>query len=121
MSFEDTGVFQSVENDDDAWVEVQRFVSKDWLRQFNSENDLAAYLGESPVLSRFGLVVKVKGGSVKKRSILDSKVSGVSGVASKLERVLLPRLLDVAQDILFLLSEDPMSRSLSWTLLMLSG
>ncbi len=107
MVFEDMGVHKSVEEDDDAWAEVQRMVARNLIKEFSSEADLTDYLGESPVYSIFCMIVKQKGNTVKKRLILDAKVSGVSGAASKLERVLLPRLLDVATNILHLQAEGP--------------
>ena len=51
-------------------------------------------------MSRFGLVVKERNGIIKKRLILDAKASGISDFASKKERVILPRILDVAQNVL---------------------
>ena len=64
------------------------------LRGFRKLEDIAEFLGEAPVLSKFGLVVK-------------TKASGISGVVSKLERILLPRTLDVAQNVLRLQAHRP--------------
>ena len=47
---------------------------------------------------------KMRAGKVKKRLILDTKTSGVSTSASKMERVILPKLLDVVFDCLHLLA-----------------
>jgi len=92
--------YSSVEEDDDAWKEILRLTDKKWLKQFSTLDELRTYLGEDPVLSRFGLIIKIRYDKVKKRLILDSKQSGVSQNASKLERVILPRILDAALDIL---------------------
>jgi len=105
MDFEDQGVYKSVQNDPDVWSEIQRLVSKNWIKQFDSEAELADFLGEHPVYSKFGMVTKIKANGIKKRLILDAKVSGVSGAASKLERIILPRLLDVAHNVLHLQAE----------------
>ena len=51
-----------MEADDDGWVEVQR----GWINQFESYCELRAFLDEDPVLSKFGIVTKVKGDKVKK-------------------------------------------------------
>jgi len=96
--------YASVEQDDDAWQEILKLTDKSWLKRFRSLEELTAFLGESPVLSKFGLVVKIRYDKIKKRLILDSAQSGVSKVASKLERIILPRILDAAIDVLHLLA-----------------
>ena len=83
--------YASVEADDDGWVEVQRLVERGWLRQFESYSALRAFLGKDRVLRKFGLITKIEGDTVKKRLISDAKASGISAVASKRERVILPR------------------------------
>ena len=40
--------YSAVENDDDAWEEVQRLVSKGWLTQFDTVDALRGCLGEEP-------------------------------------------------------------------------
>jgi len=97
--------YSSVEQDDEAWHEVQRLVAKKWLKQLDSLKEVEDFLGEKPVLSKFGQIIKVKLDKIKRRLILDSKSSGVSEHASKLERVILPRLLDVVFDILSLMDD----------------
>ena len=96
--------YTSVETDEDAWQEVLRLTGRRWLKKLATHREVVEFLGEEPVLSKFGLVVKVRFDRIKKRLILDSKASGVSSEASKLERVLLPRMLDVAMDVLALLA-----------------
>ena len=54
-NFEDV----SVEVDDDGWIEVQRLVERGWIKQFESYSELCAFLGEDPVLSKFGIITKV--------------------------------------------------------------
>ena len=97
--------YEAVEDDDDAWLEVQRLESNGWLRSFGSYEELCDYLKEAPVLSKFGLIVKTRANKIKKRLILDSKSSGISRVATKHERVVLPRMLDVALDTLHLMEQ----------------
>ena len=96
--------YASVENDEDAWSEVMRIVDKGWLKQLPNIEEVTRYLGERPVLSKFGLIVKVRHGKTKKRLILDGKSLGVSSRASKGQRIILPRLLDVVYDALNLLA-----------------
>ena len=50
------------------------------------------------------IVTKIRDGKVKKRLMLDAKASGTSVAGSKLERVILPRLLDTARNTVEMLS-----------------
>lgn len=99
--------YSSVEADDDAWAQVQALVNRGWLLEFNTLKELKDFLGTEPVLSKFGLVIKERAGVVRKRLILDAKASGISEVASKKERILLPRILDVAHNVLNLQAVGP--------------
>jgi len=96
--------YQSVEGNGEADKEIARYVAKGWLKKFGSLQSLIDFFGENPVLSKFALIIKMRAGKLKTRLILNSKESGVSEQASKRERVILPRLLDVVFDILALLS-----------------
>jgi len=97
--------YQSVEADDFAAEEIQRYVERRWLREFDTLEDTIAFLGEAPVMSKFGMITRMRAGKLKKRIILDSASSGVSDYATKPERLILPRLLDVAMDVLVLMSD----------------
>ena len=78
-----------------------------WLLEFDTPDQLKAFLGADPILIKFGLVVKTRNDITKKRLILDAKASGISEIASKKERILLPRILDVAHNILNLQALGP--------------
>ncbi len=54
-------------------------------------------------LSRIGVIAKVKNGALKLRLIHDLKRSGVNSQVSFKERIILPRLSDIVDDILALL------------------
>ena len=56
--------------------------------------------GEVPVVSRFGLVTRTRFGKTKHRVILDNRESGVTAVARKNQRILLPRATDLVFDVL---------------------
>ena len=60
--------------------------------------------GAPPHFSRFGLIAKMKDGKVKKRIILDCLASGLWKRTKRRFRMILPRLTDVVQDLLILLS-----------------
>jgi hypothetical protein len=67
-------------------------------------NELRQRVGGDPVLSKLGLIVKVRNGKAKPRMILDTKASGIKYVTGKSQRVTLPRLFDAVLRLLCLLS-----------------
>ena len=92
--------YASVEADSFAWDEVQKIVGQGWMKEFDSLRDCTEFLGgETPVLSKFGMVVKMRGTKIKRRLSLDSKQSGIRYCATKRERVLLPRVTDAMFDM----------------------
>ena len=106
--------YQSVEDDDLAWVEVQRLVKCGFLLPFDELEACTAFLGGPPVVSKFGMVVKDKvlpdgSSKTKRRLILDSKESGVSAGSAHPQRIILPDLTDLVQDLvdMSLSSTDP--------------
>ena len=77
---------------------------KGLLATFGSYDDLVSHVGCRPTISRVGVLEKISAGKVKRRVIVDSRQSGVSGVTRKPERVALPRLLDVVNNALYQMS-----------------
>ncbi len=57
-------------------------------------------MGTPPHSSRFEAIAKVRNGKSKKRIILDVKQSGVKECTRKVHRVPMPKVADVAFDIL---------------------
>jgi hypothetical protein len=58
------------------------------------------WLGAPPVLSKFAMLTKTRAdGTAKRRVILDCSASGVSDATVQNQRVVLPRALEVARDI----------------------
>eukprot|EP00971_Amphidinium_carterae_P256783 5098471-Amphidinium_carterae.1 len=57
-------------------------------------------LGGTPVLSRFGVLRRVKDGVTKRRVILDAKQSGITAHTRPTYRVELPRATDVVNSVL---------------------
>ena len=70
------------------------------MEAFYSIEELQNYLGEKPVLSKVGVLTKVIGDKLKKRVIVDSHRSGVSGSTTKPERSVLPRVMDTVDDFM---------------------
>ena len=93
--------YASVESDDHATEELDRLVQAGFLCRFDSLADCQAFLdGQNPVVSKFGMVVKVKDGRTKRRLILDAKESGVTACARKNQRILLPTCVDLIHSCL---------------------
>ena len=68
------------------------------MRPFSSYDELVDFLGARPVLSKIGVIAKVKGDKVKKRIVLDAAQSKVSISSVRGERVILPRAMDLVWD-----------------------
>jgi len=98
--------YEGVDQDQSAWDEIMALHSKGMIAKFDSYDDLVKELGARPVISRVGIVEKISSGKLKRRVIVDSAQSGVSGNTSKPERVVLPRLLDVINNVLFQLAHN---------------
>ena len=62
-------------------------------------------LGRRPVISKLALITKVAGDQIKHRLILDCLRSAADAWAVKWERTLLPKILDLASDLLELLAK----------------
>ena len=60
--------------------------------------------GHTPVCSKMALVTSEKDGVLKRRLVLDCRVSGANDKAVKRERIILPRLWDVVTDATHLYS-----------------
>lgn len=92
--------YESVEQDEHAWAEVQRLTGLGYLKQFDDLEKCKQEVGDVPVVSKFGMIIKERGGRIKRRLILDSKESGVTQCARKNQRILLPSVISLVFDIL---------------------
>ena len=111
---EDFSSYQTVEEEDEAWEEVNRLADLGYLRRYDPYEQVCAALGDEPVLSKFGMIVKSKGGKTKKRIILDGKQSRVTRCATKRERVILPRVPDVVHDALHMMAAHSTQSNSDW-------
>ena len=93
----------SLEEDDAAWEEVQRMISKGWLKACDTLQEAESFAGAKIHPSKLVVVVKVSGGKEKRRLTLDSKRSGLRPATKKPERAVLPRITDVVEDSLDML------------------
>ena len=98
--------YEGVETNQDASAAIGEYHRKGYLERFESLADTQRYLGDNPVLSKLGCIVKEKmnwetGMKVKKtRIILDCKRSQVSKFASRQFKSVLPRVSDAVQSAL---------------------
>ena len=104
--------YAGVERCEHALTEVKRLHDAGYLDAHTSLSSCTDALdGETPVVSKFGQIIKPKpDGSVKRRLILDAKESGVTPIARKNERILLPSVSDLVWDALHILQEGKQLR-----------
>ena len=130
LSPEATGVFECVDGDpqDDpaaileavpevkssradasqsAYDELMGHVNTGYIRVFDTAAEASAYAGGSLVLSDVVILEKMRpDGTLKLRTILNCKTSGVSRSSRRSEHVVLPRITDVAHDLLELMGDS---------------
>ena len=109
--------FSSFENDDESVNEVLKYRDKGYLLEFNSQEELRAYLGAEPIVSKFAVLWKWRDGAWKKRVILDLKASSVTACTRATHRVVLPRVSDAVQDVLELLWDQAPGEGIEWAVL----
>jgi len=98
--------YAGVEADELVNEEVHRLTDAHWMHKFDTIEGAAVYLEcnvKDIVLSKIGVIAKMRLGKLKKRVVIDAKRSGISSASRKFQRVLLPRATDVIVDILEML------------------
>ena len=90
-------------DDDEAAEQIRQYADRGWLQE-TSYAKLQREFGNDFTVSDFCVVVKEKQGKIKRRLILDLNKSGMSRRTRKTHRVVLPRLSDLVNDVLHLLS-----------------
>ena len=96
--------YSGVEGDPEVAAELQRLISLGYAREFDSLSAAESLTKGKIVLSKIGVIKKIRAGIMKLRMVVDSKASKVSKATRKFERTTLPRVLDVVQDHLKLLA-----------------
>ena len=96
--------YQGVEGDAEVAAEVKRLISKGYAREFDTLAAAEKFTQGKIVLSKIGVIKKIRAGIMRLRMVIDSKASKVSKATRKFERTTLPRVLDVVQDHLTLLT-----------------
>ena len=75
---------------------ISDYVKRGFCRIVETEDEAKSELGRLPVLNKLGVVVKFNGDKKKCRVIWDVRESGANIHCSQGERIVLPRLLDLA-------------------------
>jgi len=96
--------YKGVEESDITETELQGRLDKKHLAAFGSPEELREFVGGEPILSKLGLITKVRNGVSKSRMILDTKESWVKHATWKAQRVILPRLFDAVLRLLALMA-----------------
>ena len=94
--------YAGVEGTQEVGDELERLRSEGFVQVFDSLDDAERYAGGTIVLSRIGLIMRERAGKIKTRLVVDSKRSGISKATRKWERVALPRITDVLDDLMAL-------------------
>ena len=95
-----------VEAGQKAQQEVQRIVDEGWARVFDTWQEAVDCLGERAQLTPVACVVKEAHGREKIRLVVDMRRSAVNGQMDVRERVVLPRVSDVAEGVRSLVAKS---------------
>lgn len=82
---------------DKAQAELDRLVEDERADKVSSWEEVVSMVGEDAKLTQLACIVKMKEGKEKVRLVVDMRRSGVNGQMQLLERVVLPRVPDVAK------------------------
>eukprot|EP00971_Amphidinium_carterae_P000378 8079-Amphidinium_carterae.1 len=92
--------YRAFEDCDEAKDAVRGYVAQGYLEVLGSFDAATERLGGPPVLSKFGVIEKVRDGRVKRRVILDARQSGLTSSSSSKYHVALPRATDIVNAVL---------------------
>ena len=92
--------YAGVDEDVEVAAEMSRMLKNRYVKKFKSLKCVAKYLGKKAIVSKIGVIKKIKNGKTKSRLVVDTKQSKITASTRKFERTLLPRSIDVAHDAL---------------------
>ena len=99
--------YQSAEADPEVVrTLIAEMTEAGWCREFDSLKELSGALdGAQPLFSKLGLISKARDdGSLKHRMIWDLLRSNINASATQSERIILPRLIDLVNDTVDLMT-----------------
>eukprot|EP00435_Cladocopium_sp_Y103_P039029 s2094_g10.t1 len=92
---------------DAALEELERVAAAGYATKCHSWAEVVQSTGEGASLTKLGCIQKPKpGGGVKTRLVVDCRRSGINGLMIIRQRVVLPRVSDVALDWVMMMRED---------------
>ena len=102
--------YTGVEEDQEAYDALEGYLSKGFVSKYDTLEEVAKVLGCNPTLSKLGCIKKMKFNvdtgqyTFKARIILDCKRSGVSKMAKRTHKSVLPRVTDAVLSALDLMA-----------------
>ena len=80
-------------------AELDRLVACGRATKVSSWGDVVCLVGEGAKLTKLACIIKIKDGKEKVRLVVDMRRSGINGLMALRERVILPRVSDVAESV----------------------
>ena len=102
-SYQEFVNYSGVEENEEVATEFRRMHTNKYVKKFASVEEAEVFLGEKPILSKIGVIEKIRNNKKKTRIVVDTKESKVTKATRKYERSLLPRAIDVTYDVLDLM------------------
>lgn len=109
--------YAEVEEDQEVATEIERLVNEGYIARFASLEACRDFLKSDPVLSKLGVILKIRFDKIKRRLILDCKRSHVNAGSVQVERIILPIVTDAIEDALSLLHLADDGEDVEWMVL----
>ena len=120
-NIEDFNNYAGVDENPTATDEIELRLLQGHLKAFDTAIELEQFVGatkELPaILSKIGIITKMRAGKTKHRMILDTKAAFIKYVSRKGQRVILPRLLDAILQALRLMGDCKTGEGVEWLVL----
>ena len=111
--------YVSVDNDPDAEPEVRRLLESNFVKVFDSLEEAQSWAGGRLHLSKLAMITTEKDGRIKRRLIMDCRRSSVNDMAARGGKLVLPRISDVVDDLLYLLDQMSDAEDISMEMMVL--
>ena len=102
--------YDSMEDSPHGDEVLGELVNAGYVIKCKSIDEARRLLDGEPIVSKLALITTEKDGVLKRRLILDCRVSGANSATAKYERIVLPKAWDVVRDSLVLLSSGSGNR-----------
>jgi hypothetical protein len=113
--------YAGVDENPIATDEIELRLMQGHLKAFDTALELQDFVGATTalpvILSKIGIITKLRAGKMKHRMILDTKAALIKYVSRKGQRVILPRLLDAILQALRLMGDCQEGEGVEWMVL----